>query len=358
MTGRDRVLEALAGGRAGGVAVHFEFGHLAERLCREGIDDPDAHFGVDLKKVWFLPEEGVSGPGRQPAEPARPAGAPRIGDAAQIASYRLWNYMPDSIDRRHPLADARIDELDRCRFPTIDSPAESRRLREIVRGHHARGLAVAGQAPHLGGVIFETAYRLRGLDNLLEDLRTRAEFAEALLERITAAAARNAAELAAADVDIVLLGDDIGTPTSMLISPDSWRRWFKPRLVRVIQAARATQAGVAVAYHSDGWLLPVIDDLVEIGVGILNPVQPDCMDPAALRRRFGRRLTLWGTVGAATLLPFGTPAAVYQEVRRRAETLGDSGGLILAPAYDLEDNVPVANARAFFAACRPDSPSG
>ena len=279
--------------------------------------------------------------------------AARVGDAQQIANYRLWNYAPASIDRRNPLIDAScLGDLSAHPLPSIDNPVESERLRQTVAKHHAAGLAVAGQIPYLGGVIFETAYRLRGLDNLLEDLHSRADFAAALLDRITDNAARNVAQLAAAETDIIFLGDDIGMPGSMLISPAMWRPWLKPRLARVIDAARKVYPGIAIAYHSDGWYWPVIDDLVEIGVGILNPVQPDCMDPNAVRARFGSRLTLWGTVGSAMLMPFGTPQMVYQEVRRRIEQLGGAGGLILSPAYDLEANVPLANIEAFFSACK------
>ena len=347
-TRRDRVLEALAGRSTDRVPVHFAFGPTWDRLCAKGIADPDAHFGVDLKKIWFLPKVAPAD-----LEPPRPQGAVRIGNAQQVGNYRSWGYAPQNIDRREPLihADCRED-LAAHPFPSIDAPGEADRLRIAVAEHHAAGFAVAGQIPYLGGVIFETAYRLRGLDNLLEDLHSRPDFAEALLDRITENATRNVAQLAAAGADIIFLGDDIGTPTSMLISPGLWRQWFKRRLARVIQAAQGVSPGVAIAYHSDGWYWPVIDDLVEIGVEILNPVQPDCMDPIALRSRFGRKLTLWGTVGSAALMPFGTPQTVYQEVRRRIKELSQSGGLIVSPAYDLEDNVPLANIEAFFSACR------
>ncbi len=349
MNSRQRVLEVLAGRTPDRVPVAFEFAAAGPSLRAEGIADPDAHFGVDLKKIWF-----------QPAAPPGPAGPPGlrteggawIGDEQQVNSYRLWNYAPQRIDRRSPLLSARgRDDLDRHPFPTLEAPGEAERLRRAVAAEHAGGYAVAGQIPYLGGVIFETAYRLRGLDNLLEDLHLRPDFAEALLDRITDNAARNARQLAAAGADIVFLGDDIGMPTSMLLSPAMWRRWFKPRLARVIEAARAAQPGVPVAYHSDGWFWPVLDDLADIGVGILNPVQPDCMDPLEVRRRFGRRLTLWGTVGRATLLPFGTAEEIRREVRRRVEELSP-GGLILSPAYDLEENTPPRNVRAFFAAAR------
>ena len=124
------------------------------------------------------------------------------------------------------------------------------------------------------------------------------------------------------------------------------------------QAARSVSPKVPVAYHSDGWYRPVLDDLVEIGVGIVNPVQPDCMDSSEIRRRYGRALVLWGTVGTATLMAFGTPQEVHREVRRRVEELGP-GGLILSPAYDLEENTALGNVEAFFAAVRPSvSPPG
>ena len=350
ITPRDRVLEALAGRPTDRAAVQFEFGPTWDGFRSRGIHDPDAHFGVDLKKIWFLPEAHPA-----PAAPDRssPQGVARVGNAQQLANYRLWDYTPQRIDKRSPLIQSRSrEELARHRFPSIDSPSEAERLRQAVASRHAAGFAVAGQIPYLGGVIFETAYRLRGLDNLLDDLQSCPDFAEALLDRITENAARNVAQLAAAKADIVFLGDDIGTPTSMLISPQTWRKWLKPRLARVIQAAWDISPRIAIAYHSDGWYLPVVEDLVEIGVTILNPVQPDCMDPSRLRLRYGTRLALWGTVGSATLMPFGTPQRVYQETRRRIEQLACSGGLILSPAYDMEEDVPLANVEAFFAACR------
>ena len=121
----------------------------------------------------------------------------------------------------------------------------------------------------------------------------------------------------------------------------------------MIDVARESDPHVAIAYHSDGFFLPIIGDLIEIGVDILNPVQPDCMDPADLRERFGDALTLWGTVGSAPLLPFSTPEAIQREVHLRIQTLGAASRLILGPAYDLEGNVPLANVLALLDACRP-----
>ena len=348
MNGRDRVLAALRGEPTDRAAVNFELGTLRQQLRQQGIEDPDVHFGVDLKKIWFVPSAQQAA-----RNAARRADSPRVGNDEQLANYILWGYYPDEIDRRNPLIGAGcVEDIEAYPFPLVESQDDVSRLRSAVDSHHQRGFAVAGQVPQLGGVVFETAYRLRGLDNLLEDFRWRPDFAEALLERITETACRNVLQLIACGVDIVVLGDDIGTPTSMLISPGMWRGWIKPRLARIIEAARRADPGIAVAYHSDGFYRPVIADLIEIGVSILNPVQPDCMDPLEVRRQFGESLTLWGTVGAARLLPFATPEEIRREVRLRIETLGRCGRLIVSPAYDLEDDVPLANAVGFLEACR------
>jgi len=345
MNSRERVLAALRGEPTDRVPVYFDLAPFQETFQRMGIDDPDAHLGVDLKKIWFVPtaEQGGDEPD---------ADAPVIGNEQQLANYKLWGYHPERVDRRNPLIRAGcVEDLEGYDFPVVRTAEDISRLREAVALAHQRGFAVAGQIPHLGGVLFETAYRLRGLDNLLEDFLLRPRFASALLDRITDAACRNVAQLVAAKVDILVLGDDVGTPTSMLISPEMWREWFKPRLARLIDVARESDPQLAVAYHSDGFYLPIIKDLIEVGVTILNSVQPDCMDPVILRERFGDALTLWGTVGSATLLPFAAPGAIEREVRLRIETLGSAGRLILGPAYDLENNVPLENVLAFFECC-------
>ena len=118
-----------------------------------------------------------------------------------------------------------------------------------------------------------------------------------------------------------------------------WRAFFKPRLADVIRLAREVNPELLVFYHSDGDFTAIVPDLVEIGVNVINPLQPDCMDALSLKRAFGDRLALWGTVGTAALWDRGTP----DQVRRRCdriETLGPAG-LLLCPAYDI-DFAPVA----------------
>jgi hypothetical protein len=126
-------------------------------------------------------------------------------------------------------------------------------------------------------------------------------------------------------------------PTTMVISPATWREFFKPRLAEVIDSARAIKADLRVLFHSDGYIEPILSDLIEIGVQAIHPVQPEHMDGARIRRQFGPRLALWGTVGHQNTFQWAAPDEVRQEVKQRVETLGRAG-LILCPAYDLDES--------------------
>jgi uroporphyrinogen decarboxylase len=120
----------------------------------------------------------------------------------------------------------------------------------------------------------------------------------------------------------------------------------------IIQAARAVKPDLRVLYHSDGYYEPIVGDLVEIGVNAINPLQPEHMDAARIRQRFGPRLALWGTVGRHTTFSFSTPDEIRHEVKLRIETLGRAG-LILCPAYDVDEpDIPWENVAAFLEAVR------
>jgi uroporphyrinogen decarboxylase len=277
----------------------------------------------------------------------------RLGTASQVLTYTRWDYHPETPDGRNPLANAR--SLDQVRaFPFPDSSTSYRvpLLSQEVAEWHARGLAVGGNLPHLGGELFEAAWRLRGLENFLLDLLERPDWADYLLDQLSALARRNAEALAAAGVDVLSLDDDVGMPGTMFISPKLWRRFFKPRLASIIGAARAIKPDLRVLFHSDGFFEPIVGDLIEIGVNALNPLQPEHMDAARIRRSFGPKLALWGTVGSQTAFSFGMPEEIHHEVRERIETLGRAG-LILCPAYDVDEpDIPWENVAAFLEAVR------
>jgi len=149
-------------------------------------------------------------------------------------------------------------------------------------------------------------------------------------------------------VDILILDDDVASPTQLLISPSMWREFFKPRMAEVIRLAREESPELLVFYHCDGNFTQLIPDLVDIGVNVINPVQPDCMDAKFIKEEFGDRIAMWGTVGSAMLWTNGSPEQIQKEVYDRIKLLGPEG-LLLAPAYDL-DYVPPENIAAFIEA--------
>ena len=200
--------------------------------------------------------------------------------------------------------------------------------------------------------IFEIAWYLRGIDNFMVDMAINEEFAETLLEKITGIRTGMAEKYAKAGIDILMLGDDVSTQLDMMMSPDLWRKMLKPRLQRVIEAAKANKPDILIFYHGDGNLQKIIPDLIEIGVDILNPVQPECMDPVEIKKLYGDRLSFWGTLGTQTTIPFGTPEEVKRTCRRLIETVGSGGGLLLAPTHTIEPDVPWENIQAFIDAVK------
>jgi uroporphyrinogen decarboxylase len=127
---------------------------------------------------------------------------------------------------------------------------------------------------------------------------------------------------------------------------------MKRRWAEVWSAARAVKPDIEIFYHSDGNIMDIIPELIEIGVTILNPIQPECVDPKMIKRQFGDRIVLNGTIGTQTTMPFGTADDVRRTVQQRVEALADDGALMLAPTHVLEPEVPIANVEAFFDACR------
>ena len=191
--------------------------------------------------------------------------------------------------------------------------------------------------------IFETAWALRGLERLLTDFAFNPEIAERILEIPYQYHLTAAKKLVQMGVDMIWVGDDVGTQSAMMISPQCWRRFLKPRMATFISEIKALNPQLKVAYHSDGMIAPIIPELIEIGVDVLNPIQPACMDPAQIKRQFGDQLCFWGCIDEQHTLPFGTPADVQGEILERLNTIGKSGGLILAPTHHVQLDTPLEN---------------
>lgn len=191
--------------------------------------------------------------------------------------------------------------------------------------------------------IFECAWALRGMEQLLMDFALDPDIAERILDipyHYHLAAAKKLVQIG---VDMVWTGDDVGGQNAMIISPACWRKFLKPRMANFIAELKAINPRVKVAYHSDGMLIPIIPELIEIGVDVLNPIQPASMDPAEIKRQFGDKLCFWGSIDEQYTLPFGTPGEVHAEILKRLKTLGKDGGLILAPTHHVQLDTPMEN---------------
>jgi uroporphyrinogen decarboxylase len=191
--------------------------------------------------------------------------------------------------------------------------------------------------------MFECAWALRGYERMLSDFVLNPELAERLLDlpyHYHLVAAKKLTEMG---VDMIWIGDDVGAQKAMLISPKMWRKFLKPRMANFIAELKAINPQLKVAYHSDGFIYPIIPDLIEIGLDVLNPIQPASLDPIQLKKDFGNKLCFWGSIDEQHTLPFGTAADVGAEVKTRLETLGKDGGLILGPTHHVQLDTPMEN---------------
>jgi uroporphyrinogen decarboxylase len=197
----------------------------------------------------------------------------------------------------------------------------------------------------LGG-LFERAWSLcGGFQSYLFYFASDPQFVEELTEKLADYVCALVPQLAGTGIDGVRVGDDWGFQHHLMVRADTWRKIFKPHYRRIFETIRAH--GFVTAMHSCGNLTTLLPDLIEIGLQVYHPLQPEAMDVAAVKRDFGHDITFWGGLGTQTTLPLGTPADVRREVRARIELFQADGGYILAPAGAISPETPVENVVAF-----------
>ncbi len=202
--------------------------------------------------------------------------------------------------------------------------------------------------------IFEMAWHMVGLEKFMVDMASGEEYVEALLDRVLAFTIGMGKQLAALGVDGIWAGDDFGAQNGMMISPRMWRRLFKPRFAELFQELRSVNPDVLIMYHSDGAVAPILNDLIEIGMDVFNPVQPNVPghDPEELKREYGDRVSFWGAIDQQYLLPRGTPREIEADVAEKIRILGRGGGYLCAPAHIVQADTSMENLEAFIRAVR------
>jgi uroporphyrinogen decarboxylase len=237
----------------------------------------------------------------------------------------------------HPLADDR--KLNTYSAPDPDRPALYAETERVIREYKSE-YWIVGVTPT---TIFETAWALRGYEQLMVDMATDPAKANQIMDLPYHYHRTVTQHLVRLGVDMIWLGDDVGGQNSMLMSPKMWRTYLKPRMAELITSLRAINPHIKIAYHTDGVVYPIIPELIEIGIDVLNPVQPMAMDPEKLKEIYNDRLCFWGSIDIQQTMPFGTPDDVKKEVMTRMKTIGRGGGLLIGPTHNLQLDTPLEN---------------
>jgi uroporphyrinogen decarboxylase len=262
-----------------------------------------------------------------------------------------WRRQPGTLYfevAKAPLQHALLDDLDRYPWPNLVTPS-----RFIGLAEQAVAIQQAGYATVLmsGVTLFEQAFLLRGLDTLLMDLVANEDFFTALMVKLESLALpylRTLLQHVGPHVDVLVTGDDLGMTAGPMMSPWLYRRLIKPHHADLLATIKQYTPG-KVFFHSCGNVQPLLGDLIEVGVDLLNPVQVSAGkmgDTARLKQEFGRRLSFCGAIDTQRVMPHGTPEDVRQEVRRRIKDLAPGGGYVAAAVHCLQPDVPPENIMA------------
>ncbi len=321
---------------------------IAEYQRRTGSDLPyQAYFNMPWR---FIPEiQPVNGdtsrflPYFKDLKPGAHIDMFGVGHEPGSEAAKHMTYM------RNPLKN--IDDVEQVLaypFPVFQG-ADLTEQRAAVAALHAQGLAAVGD---MEMTIWEASWYIRGMENLMMDMLSEDPIAETLLDTITNLSIDRMRMYIDAGVDILFIGDDVGMQSTLLMSESLYCEWLKPRLTRLIREARKKKPDIVIIYHSCGFVEPLIPHLIEAGIDVLNPVQPECMSFEKVFATYKGALSFHGTIGTQQVMPFGTPEEVRSAVFRNLDIAGKHGGLVVAPTHVLEPEVPWENILAYVAACR------
>ncbi len=303
-------------------------------------------FGIDFR--WLIPHW---------------VGVQEFDEGGQKGYYDMWGSRFDDMGDYYafiegPLKDAgSLEDIEKHEWPNPDNPAMFAGLREQAKAWYADTDYVIG-ADGIKGGILQSCLWLRGYEQFFTDLATNQEFALALLDKVLDIFKQmyaNYFKIVGEYTQLVYITDDVGTQNSLLISPRMFRKLIKPKFQDFIAHLKELAPHIKVMYHTDGAVLPLIGDFIEMGADILNPIQTSTKgldDTKALKEQFGDRIAFHGAIDVQKALPNGTTEEVKQEVARRIRDLGPNGGYICAPCHNLGFDIPPENVVALFEAAQ------
>ena len=358
MDARERVSLTLANKEPDRVPIDYWATKEINRklLARLGFSTQEEllrHFDVDFRYIdgptYTGPEPHVRADGSVEDHWGVPRVRVKVGSGEGTGEYQ------EVID--FPLSGATsVDQIrDYPKWPSADW-FDYGPVRDQVARARAMGKVVVFMGDRMNRCAqLKPAMYVRGIEQILLDLVLNPAIAEYVFQRVVEfylEYARRTFEAAGGGIDIFMTGDDFGTQKGLFMSPDMWRRFLRPGFKAFVELGK--QYGCKVAHHSCGSIKPIIPDLIECGLDILNPIQPEArdMDGADLKKRFGASLGFHGSISIQRTLPFGTPEDVRNEVRDRFKALGPGGGFIFCTAHNIQADTPLENVETLFEAYR------
>lgn len=206
----------------------------------------------------------------------------------------------------------------------------------------------------LEACIFELAWNLVGMEKFMMDLATEEEYIDVLLDKITDFSTTCGLKMIELGADMIWTGDDLGTQAGMMISPNMWRETFKPRLQKMFATFKEANKDIKIAYHSCGAISSIIEELAEIGLDVINPLQPLAtgMELGNLYQKYKEKLIFFGAIDVQEVLPNGSIEDVKAEVLRCINATEGGKRYIIAPSHNIQPDTPIENVYAFFQAAK------
>jgi len=331
MTKKEIVKSAIQHTETPNVPYHLDFTPPVKAMLQEHYrcDDVDAAIGNYLYWVSWRPSLDFRG--RRHAN-----------DLVEDEYGVVWRSLPENRGYPvvHPLQKA---DLSNYKFPDSHAPGRFAGVADKISQHEDKFVVA------WCGDFFERAHFLRGLDTILIDVYEHPQFVHDVLDGILNFILGIIEQISSFQVDGIFLSDDYGHQSELLMSPALWREFIKPRLRTIIQSIK--NRGLYAFLHSCGNVSEIVPDLIEIGLDVLHPIQPEAMDIELLKKVYGGQLTFYGGISTQRTLVENSPDEVKREVQTTTEKMGHQGGYILGPGITLQHDVPLENILAFLDAC-------
>jgi uroporphyrinogen decarboxylase len=250
----------------------------------------------------------------------------------------------------HPLRGLDAVGIQKYELPNPCDPERFAQLENLISTYGSDYFIGAD----VSGVLFEPACHLRGMEDFMMDLVSGDEAVDIILDKLTAFSISLSLECIRRGADWIWMGDDLGSQQNMLISPDIWRQVFKPRMKHIIEKIRTVKPDIPIAYHSCGAMSPVIGDLVEIGINVLNPIQENAadMDQLSVKNLYGQKLSLMCGLDTQQFMIKASADEVFSATRKKIDQLGKNGGFIFAVSHHIQRDTPDVNIEAMLEALK------